>query len=290
MGGEPFEAFSTESREAISEVLVDMFDGMRTTVVEFGGRAPEPGSAGRALLDAQATWSLNYVSQPAAEVAKSIVNSTLAGIDQGRMVATNLLDPEALFGLATLARGCVEAYAKAWWLMEGPTPEITVTRWLSAIQDEMNTRLRLDPDIEFYSGRKGRTRVDAEHQIVLSDIQRVSGGLPVSVRPTRLATDFGNVMSASGRMKYSELSGVAHAEFIALNWFFASGQDSSFLMSLSRATGLELVEQVYYATGWIMKRLLAWSGQPLTTTEPWAALHDRAHEILLAERAKSPRS
>ncbi len=273
-----------DMRDEISGVLLAAFTEVKNMLIVSGGTPPASGSAADLLLAQQ--YSLSFSSAPKFRVAVAIHYAALSGVEHAAALAHSLQRADSTFHLATLARGCLEAYARSWWLMSATTPGETVARWLSTVAKEMSVKLRIDPNLEYWSGSTGTTRVDGELSKVVADLSTLTpDGKPVPFDYTRVATDFGSKFHSSPRAKYSELSGVAHGDPIALGQFFGEASEkTSFLLALPRESGLLLAEQVFHATAAYVSEIRAWTGLSRTSTDPWAVNLDAARSTLLRAR------
>ena len=282
--GERIDAMSQAEREGLSETLLTAFLSVKKLFHASGSVKPVAGSAADTLLSSD--YKLSYSASPKFDVSVNVHYGAFSGIEHAIGFSRSLAQPDSTFHLSTVARGCLEAYARSWWLLSSSGPDDMLARWLSTVAKEMTIKLRLDPNLEYWSGARGRTRVSSALERVVADIAQLSSdGKPVPFDYTRVASGYGSTLSPHGREKYSELSGVAHGDPIALAGYF--GEDESktgYLLTLPRESGLELAEQVFYATAGMVRTLRAWKGEPNTSNDQWAVDLEAARAALLQAR------
>jgi hypothetical protein len=217
--------------------------------------------------------------------------ATLAGIDHARLFARSLLLEDASFALATLARGAVEAYARAWWFIEPDEDTELVVRWLSGLADELKVFARLRPGAVLHELRGRDSTADEELKRVLDDIERLTGTRkPRAVSYTSMASALADQWKANGRIVYSDLSGVAHGESLGLHSFVAADDVAGvYRTGISNRSGVVYTGWVLSASSSVGRKALELVGRNVTPDHPCAVAHDVAAHAVAEARAKLPR-
>lgn len=271
-----FRSLSTRDRQDISGSLLN-FLGELEALVESGFGEERPGSRAERL----ATTSFPSASQgpyPGRNALETVLFATLAGIDHARLFARSIVQEDAAFALATLTRGSVEAYARAWWIIESEDDVELVTRWLSGLADELASFERLRPDRVLHEVRGRNSTAAEELEGVLDDIEQLTGARkPRAVSFTKMASSLADQWKANGRIVYSDLSGVAHGESLGIHSFVEADDDASvYRTTLNERSGIAYSGWVLAASGFVGREVLTLIGQNVTLGQACAAAQERA--------------
>ncbi len=210
-----------DSRKRLSASFLRASDRFLEAIRWCLDRGPAEGSRGSEYKTRQQQPRLGSSLTSGESIVEQVVFACRAGLDHARLVATSLPDERASFAIVTTTRGCVESFAKAWWLMDAPNQQAATTRWLSALLKELNLRHRLDPDAVLIAVDNGAERTIADYrEAVARDLQSMSpDSRPVFVSDTSLASEFGDLLGPEGRRRYSLFSAVAHGESLGIGDF-----------------------------------------------------------------------
>lgn len=272
-----------QSRERLSATLVDAFDAFRPVVRHCLERGPATSTPAARLAEYKPSQELASTETPTTDALERIVFACQAGLDHARIAAASLPDERASFGIVTLARGCLESYAKAWWLME-PTEELDILiRYMSSLTRELELRTRLDPDAELLSVVDGSARRVAEMNTeVGADLTLLTnGGRPPRATDTDLAAAFGDALGGNGRHTYSLLSSVAHGEALGLGDFVGittGTRTTRYTTGMPAWLAEECASLVFSATSLAFRRLSEFYG----FTDPDGKV-GRAHDAALVQ-------
>ncbi|TQL85185.1 hypothetical protein [Microbacterium saperdae] len=277
---------SREDREAFSAALLRFFDELEPLLL--GGFGEElPGSRAERL--AQGTFPSNSQGPyPGRNALETVLFATLAGLDHARLLARALLHDDAAFSIATLARGAVEAYARAWWIREPDEDSAILVRWLSGLASELSTFDRLRPDAVLHEMRGRNTDAAAVLAGVIDDIEQLTGSrTPLKVSYTALAASLADQWKADGRVVYSDLSGVAHGESLGIHGFVTVDEDLSiYRVELSARWGLMATQWTLSATTLVSREVLRILGRDIPQAHPCAVAHDAAANLLASARGR----
>ncbi|MBP3978689.1 hypothetical protein [Microbacterium sp. BLY] len=287
-GDRDFTRMSVDTRQEISESILDAvaeFDLVIAALFRDGVGSPESRAAGFVREDHDVT---SQGSEPMRSALRSILFSVLAGMDHVRLFASSLTTPNPSVGLATLNRGAIEAYARAWWLMNAQSGAQLLTRWLSGLAKELNQAVSLSPDVRIQEMRGGQSTPQELLTLVMADIQHVSpSGRPEGFNYTGLASAISDHINENGRTLYSHLSAVAHGESLGINGFFGIDDDRGvFVHGITERFALNYAEQVFSVTSVVFGELIEFMGYGRSGSERWAVAHDRANDVLIREHTR----
>jgi hypothetical protein len=213
---------SQADRANFSAALLTYFDELEPLIMS--GFGEEVGGSRAARLARETFASSSQGPYPGRNALETAIFATLAGIDHSRLLARSLQFEDAAFSIATLARGAVEAFARAWWMIEPQDNEEMVVRWLSGLASELDTFARVKSDAVLHEMRGRDSNAATALVGVLDDIERITGTrTPRKISYTAMAASLADQWKVNGRAVYSDLSGVAHGESLGIHGF-ASGR------------------------------------------------------------------
>lgn len=288
---EPFFARGSEvrpmpeaARSEIAPRLIKLFDLLAQFTNQLGAEAPANGSRAAALISSDDLGG-DLTQQLGTDFAVSVFVTSLSAFDHGGQVGRALGDGSGVSSLATLARGSLEAMGRVHWLVSANSPREAAGRWLSLQHSEHSLRLRLQPDGQVIGDNGEHTSLASRVGAIERHLRQIGYGRAIPVSFTGIATELAEIAHSNGRLLYSSMSGVAHAEQTAL-WHYIGVRDSlQYFWHLSADAGLEAAEMVYYPLGFFLKELLLWAGRSkVKPDEPWAVLHDELHNVLVRWR------
>jgi hypothetical protein len=215
--------------------------------------------------------------------------ATLAGVDHVQSFAHAIVRDEVAFSTATVTRGAVESFARAWWLIEPESDSETIHRWLSAMASELAMMLKVDPTLVLGEMRGRNTPAADVRPQILDDIERLTGSRnPLPVSPTALATQLGDRVGLKGRWRYSHLSGVAHGESTGIHGFIeADDTIGTYRVGLDARWGAMYAHQAFSSASYVGKRMLALLGRSVPAGHPCALAHDAAAEAIATAQANA---
>ena len=282
-----FQPLSESDRRQIFESLLGFLDELEPLVLDcFGEELPgsraEMLSQGEFPSDSQGPY-------PGRNAMETALFSTLAGIDHARTFARSLLLEDAAFALATLTRGSIEAYARAWWFIQPEDDTEVILRWLSGLAAELKVFARLRPDATLHEVRGRNSVAAAEHERVLDDIERLTGARkPRAINYTSMASTLADQWTSNGRIVYSDLSGVAHGESLGLHSFVqADDLAGVYRTALTDRSGTVYASWILAASSFVGRRILEFGGRGVNPGHSCAVAHDRAAQIIMAAKARA---
>lgn len=282
-----FRALEAHDRQQISVSLFAFLAELDSLILTgFGEEVP--GSRAERLAKGDFP-SDSQGPHPGRNAMETVLFSTLAGIDHARLFARSLLLEDAAFGLATLARGSTEAYARAWWFIEPQEDLELVTRWLSGLAMELEMFARLRPDAVLHEMRGRDSNAAAERERVLDDLERLTGSRKARTASyTAMASALGDQWNANGRVVYSDLSGVAHGESLGLHSFIeADDIDGIYRTSISDRSGALYASWVLAASSFVGRKVLELLGRAVAADHPCAVAHDVAARTIADVKART---
>lgn len=282
-----FRALAAHDRQQISASLLAFLAELESLILTgFGEEVP--GSRAEGLAKGNFP-SDSQGPHPGRNAMETVLFSTLAGIDHARLFARSLLLEDAAFGLATLTRGSVEAYARAWWFIEPQEDLELVTRWLSGLATELEMFARLRPDAVLHEMRGRDSNAAAERERVLDDLERLTGSRKVRTASyTAMASALGDQWKANGRVVYSDLSGVAHGESLGLHSFIEADDIAGvYRTSISDRSGAVYASWVLAASSIVGRNVLELLGRAVAADHPCAVAHDAAARTIAEVKARA---
>lgn len=215
--------------------------------------------------------------------------ATLAGVDHAQLVAVAIADEELSFSVATAARGTLESFGRAWWLIEPEADRDMMARWLSGLSAEISMYMNVNPGAKLDELRGRHADPEEAHAAVLDDLERLTGSRkPESARPTALTTGLVNRIGTNGRYQYSHLSGVAHGESMGHHGFVDLNDAlGTYDVGLDERWGVSYARQAFSAASFLGKQMLMLLGRPVLPGHPCAVAHDAAAATIWAERARA---
>ncbi len=201
----------------LSGSLLDIANGgIRLANVLVSHLPPTDSPAGLALADPLSTGSDGGIIRRSHEV---MFFAALAGWDHAKALSTLLRGViPATVSLASVARGGIEAFARVHWLLEPATTAEKVQRYLSLSISDLKFYIKLSPDSPLKTLGGDEVDATARRDALLGQLQALA--LPqLDAGPTARATGFLDAVFGGGAKKYSQLSGVAHAETLSVHSF-----------------------------------------------------------------------
>ncbi|MGO3885362.1 MAG: hypothetical protein ACTJHU_03600 [Mycetocola sp.] len=284
--GDSSRALSQADRTAFSVALLRFFDELEPLILSGFG---EELAGSRAERLAKGNFgSHSQGPYPGRNALETVLFATLAGLDHSRLLARSFLHEDVAFSIATLTRGAVEAYARAWWMIEPEDDEEMIVRWLSALVSELEAFARIRPDAVLHEMRGRDSNAPAALQGMLDDIERLTGSrTPRKVSYTALAATLADRWNANGRVVYSDLSGVAHGESLGLNAFVEPDEEARmYRVELSGRWGLMSAQWALSASTLVSREVLKMLGREFAPTHPCAVAHDAAVQVITSARSR----
>jgi hypothetical protein len=278
-----------EVRAELSAALLAVVDGFNELIQRLFSLGPGADDS-RASMYVEEDFSqvTTFGSDPVGSATRSLLFSALAGLDHVRTFAHGLVVEHPAFSLATLTRGAVEAYARAYWQMTAPDATTFLQRWLSGISKEYAVAISINPDTHFLRSTGGVDRAVDVQEGVLGDLERLTGSKkPIVVNYTTLATELVSKFNAGARAHYSHLSAVAHGESLGIQAFVGTDDaEGGFLVALPERWGMFYVEEVFNATTITLRELLNFMGWAESESDPWAAAHLATLDLIKREHQR----
>jgi len=279
------------TRAALADSFLGAFEGFSQVIETLLRSGSQDQSLARTLGAEVASLQLETMSDPIEEVIELATLGCLSGLDHARALAVSLKAGGTAFGIVTLARGCIEAFARSWWILAPSDPKDLVARALSAQASELSRRLRLNPDEQLIGVSDGKTVLArSRHEQLLRDIVLVtSTGKPIAIDYTSMASEFGDVFSDNGRRQYALLSTVAHGEALGIADFVGvttGTRTPHFVVGLPAWLAQVCAESSFKATSFALGRLTQLTQVVDDESPPpdWMLRHDSALRVMQEER------
>lgn len=283
--GAEIKPISPETRVELGDALIELFGSLNDFMLKFASRPPESKSRAAELLNNENLRG-KWTKAPALDAIQTIVITAISAFDHGVQLGYSLSNGKGVSSLATISRGCIEAMARAYWLIKPDHPQDTVIRLLSGLHAELSQRHRLDPESHVIDANGRQITISEPISQIEQQLKQLGRKTPLEISYTKLATEFLSCASPNARLLYSQFSGVAHAEQISL-WEYVGSQEHTARLNwhLNLEGGLGVSEMVYYPLGFFMRELLQWAGIDTPKKNSWTRLHDDFRDILLKWRS-----
>ncbi|RWZ67709.1 hypothetical protein ELQ92_00045 [Labedella populi] len=280
-----------ESRRRLTASYLRASDAFLKVFAWCVDRGPTATSRAGRLKAQQSAIPIRTTSTPIDDALDRIVFAFRAGLDHARLVATALPDERASFAIVTTSRGCIESFAKAWWLMSAPSQKEITVRWLSSLERELNLRHKLEPDAVLASVDSGVERsVTSFRDVVADDLRTLlAGERPAVASDTWLASEFGNLLGPDGRLRYSRFSAVAHGESLGIGDFIGvttGTRTPHYVVGMPAWLAEYCSETAFIASSVTAKMLIEFTGYDDSDGEV-AAAHDDALVTMQYERERN---
>ena len=277
---------SPHDREVLSGTFLRFLDELKPLLLSGFGEEIA-GSRAEQLV----TGSFASTSQgphPGRNAIETVLFATLAGLDHSRLLMSSIRQEGTTFALATLTRGAIEAYARAWWLIEDESNKEVLVRWLSAIAKELQSLERFAPNTPLKELRGRDSSPGDEREKALNDIERLTGSRkPRDIGYASLATALQGNFDSRARMNYSHLSGVAHGESLGINGFIGVDDVAhTYDIALPERWGMAFVSQAFRATAFTARKVLVLVGRDVGETHPCVIAHDEASTAIATIMAR----
>ncbi|MEV7633622.1 hypothetical protein AB0N64_14580 [Microbacterium sp. NPDC089318] len=284
--GRDFQPFEAAERAEISESMLAFLGELKEILLS--GFGPEPAGSRAERLGQIHEPSFSQGPYPGRNAMETALFATLAGVDHAQAVAHALRSPDLSFSLATLTRGAVESYGRAWWLIEPEDDDELIVRWLSGLVSELSQFEKVNPGGILTELRGRNSDVESEMPRLLDEIEhRTKSRKPLSISYTRLATQLVDQIGANGRYQYSHLSGVAHGESMGHHGFVeVDDVNGVYRVGLDERWGISYARQTFAASSFVGKKMLALLGRTVNPGHPCAVAHDRAADLIWTAKAR----
>lgn len=243
------------------------------------------------FMNDQGELNLDFSATPAEDAVTGLLFVVRAALDHAQMVATALVDERASFGVVTLTRGCLEGFAKAWWLADADDQRELVLRWLVLRSRELKFRLRIADDATWTSNLTGEELPLSELSAAIDrDVAVLSGGSGYEAPSnTALSCAFGDELGGSGRERYSLLSAVAHGESLGIEDFYGittGTRRPHIVFGIPAWLSEYCAETSFVSASLASRRVLQLVGHA-RIAEDVAVAHDVALEVMKRERRRN---
>lgn len=220
-----------------------------------------------------------------------------SGTNHLRTVAT-ILRSDMVLGtaLATLTRGALEAFGRALWILSGDSPGDMLWRHACLAFDDLEYPSKIAPKERLE--RRGGEKHDADafrlgigewaQNAELPKLKKVSQAQLVGDLVQGFDADWPD--KTMGKQVYSDLSGVAHAQWFSIHSYVKEihrdGRLYSMTLEASRDPVLEYVAMLYLGAVRSHEALAGYFNLPQAEAERWNAAKQIARESF--ERVHRP--
>lgn len=203
-----------------------------------------------------------------------------------RCFTSTIRGPQSVaVSFASLARGGVEAFSRAYFLMQAPTASELLTRHSSLALDDIKYTVLHNPGDSLGTWDRGSLDAVAFQKEIRDSLTRLGVKKAEDADRTKLATALLDVaLSSGGRVAYSQLSSVAHGESFAINHFLRiltdeerSGKGPNISLAMPRDAATNYA--IYLLTSCIeisLKLIQVFQPHP-NAQETWKAAHERVN-------------
>jgi hypothetical protein len=233
------------------------------------------GSPAQQFLDTVQNQPTPAASTHLRHAQHAIAFYSVAGLDHMRAFVAVLKTDRHIFPLATLARGAVEAFAKANYILTANSPENLLLRYVGLACSELRYSQKLN-DFAFLDG----TPVDGKaHLEALSKLPaQLCLGKPEQVSLTTLASELlsEGAPGVSGREFYSQLSSVAHGETSGVTMFIDPGYEDGLRFIHRREVIIPYAGMLFAACRTVMNKMVEHFGIEQDHRDRWRGVVERA--------------
>lgn len=245
------------------------------------GQAPPSGSSASAQLDSAPdgpSWETNSVRR----AHEGLLSADLAALDHMRALAALLRSKVSInVTTATVTRGCVEAFSRVHWLLAASSVAELVQRHVSLSLADIYFAGKLQPDEPLRTGAGAALSVADYEQRLRQRLAQYPDTPVLKVSRTRLASDLLDDAVSRGRVKYSQLSGIAHGDSIMVNAFIdldspQMSKTREMALHLPRTHAIEFTGYALVACARQHNLIAEQFGIPPADRDRWTAARDRA--------------
>jgi hypothetical protein len=226
-------------------------------------------------------------STPIDGVHQEAFYANLAGFDHMRAFVAAIGDRFRIgVSLATIARGGVEAFARAAWLMEPTSAKEMIARHAALALSDIKYIGKFTPTGSLFRWTGESVDPNKFARSINDTIRDLD--LPTIEAPTatKLFSDFMHGLpGADGRTRYSQISSVAHGESFGITGFLDvkdpdddSGQSVS--LTLPRNSGIEYTMYLAVACSRVQNRIVERFSPPAGEIDRWRVSAERAQKQL----------
>jgi hypothetical protein len=274
-----------EYREGLSDILLRVGGAASTVCLDTPVSNPSAESPAAVLLARENEWAVSGVtSKPLLDAMQNLDMALMSGHDHMETLGLSLAVRRVLgSSFATVLRGALEAYARAWFLIGDQSAKSVLTQFLAS------RHYVLDRDAKEYPDSRGTpqvTELSREASKMLADLTVLEEAWGIPFRPVkgdgykkRVDTLLSAYAKESGHDLppdiYRRLSLTAHAETIGYNYFTklvpstdGEGRET-FTMRLDYLVLNMLTETVVGVHYHVMLRYLKLSGAPRHELDEW---------------------
>jgi hypothetical protein len=224
---------------------------------------------------------------PVANAHTSLFLLWSAALDHSDAFAQIVSSGHHRTSLATLLRASAEAFGQAYWLLDAKTPDDLVARYIMARHSELSWKRKHTPNaiLRDQDGRD-ETVVSLSHEYELDLAQ-------LTFEPTKTPTYSDGAARAlvptnptTGRLIYSDLSSMAHAEPMGFTAFLDFGPNGETYADLPAPVLVELCSYAFIMNlQFIQAFAMKWN-HPLTSEDQWTRVKEDAADALRMEQIR----
>ncbi|WP_426515654.1 hypothetical protein ACPPVQ_13685 [Diaminobutyricibacter sp. McL0618] len=216
------EPLSSADRIEVSSAIIGLATASKRLANAAIGHQPETPSVAATLLEDRfnsvRTWR---GSAPIRHAHEDVFFAELAAFDHMRAYVAAIDSPEVLsVSLATIARGGIEAFGRAKWMVEPVSAAELVERHAALTISDLRyiIKLQAEKSLRRWGGKPISAReLEAD---VRSDLLSLGLDERQAPTPTGFASELlEEVLENNGRLQYSQISSIAHGESFAVNAF-----------------------------------------------------------------------
>jgi hypothetical protein len=232
-------ALTDVERKQMSGALLGLAKAAQDLIQILNADPTTSGSQADVWLTDSLKWGAGWgAGNPVGVSLLSMWLQAGSGIDHINAFASTLRSSRRPnVSLGTIARGSVEAFSRAYWVLDSTDTGEFLQRAIGAEIADLKHLIALDPSSKVYRGN-GKEIAAVKYRDALSAYSsKLPGTIIALPGATKRASDLiAAASSADGRRSYSRLSGAAHGEAFTLGNFthplpasFANGREGIYL-------------------------------------------------------------
>jgi len=267
--GDAEDALIRQSVVRIRQALVRLADDVRR-------QGPAPESRAAADLAGNGDFETSDGETHLINAHRVIYTAIAAGADHHRAFADGVMAGRTTVSNWTLARGALEAYARAHYLLRSADVGELMVRHVALVLAELRYSAH-----GTYATRDGRAFDPAAYQQAMRGMLEDLGlppAKPASMTELTAALLEDTAPGSEGRLRYSQLSSAAHGETIGVQIFIPT-EGAAF--ALPRVLVQEAAHAIVACSITVGNEIVAYFGADLPTRERWASARSAAASAML---------
>jgi hypothetical protein len=275
-------ALTVSERQLIRSALVELARAC-STVVLYSLENPSAASAVASWISSPTNFESNFGPKLFKSACNSIALSTAAASDNLNTFVFSLRNERSAVSMAALTRATLEAYGRAYFLLQSQSAEGFFHRYVSLTHDELKYPVRHSG----FTTAEGAVIDGAAYRAELTEFaKKLNSSKLLDVSLAELVATL-LAQAADGETDpaiYSQLSGAAHAAASAVGMFVQRSM-AGWGLTLPSDIAFEYAGYIYAAATVVGDRAVELFDPPVAVADRWRGARDRATLKMLELRS-----